>query len=100
MTITVRLPDELEAELRAKLGVQQIDPEDAQLLEFVRQAIAEKLAHEPAIGQRTGKPSAYELGKHLFGKYSSGRTDVSVNKKKYVREAILAKHRRQTERDG
>ena len=85
MTITVRLPDDLEIALRARL-----DTTNVALSEFVRQAIAEKLEREPV----PEKPSAYELGKHLFGRYSSGRTDVSENTRKYVREAIIAKHRR------
>jgi predicted transcriptional regulator len=95
MTITVRLPDEIEAKLRAKLGVQQVDPQDTELLEFIRQAIAEKLARdrvvEPAAEE---KPSAYERGKHLFGKYSSGITDLSENDEKYLGEILRAKHHR------
>ena len=38
------------------------------------------------------KKSSYEAGKHLFGCYESGRTDVSVNHSKYVKEAIRAKY--------
>ena len=95
MTITVPLPDEIEAKLRARLG-----QDDLVLTEFVRQAITEKLQREPDFVAETDKPSAYELGKHLFGKYSSGRTDVSENTRKYVREAIIAKHRRTTEGGG
>ena len=45
MTITVRLPEKLEADLRARL-----DTLDVGLSEFVRQAIAEKLEREPAVG--------------------------------------------------
>jgi hypothetical protein len=84
MTITVRLPEKLEADLRARL-----DTLDVGLSEFVRQAIAEKLERESAT-----KPSAYELGKHLFGRYSSGRSDVSENYKAILREKLRAKHRR------
>ena len=69
MTITVRLPDELEARLRARLAQENIA-----VSEYVRQAITEKLAREP-----DEKPafSHTSLGKHLFGKYGSGRTDLS-----------------------
>ena len=84
MTITVRLPQDIEAKLRARLEV-----EDLALSDFVRQAIAEKLEREP----RPEKPSAYELGKHLFGKYSSGRSDLSENADRIVAEIISAKHR-------
>jgi Arc/MetJ-type ribon-helix-helix transcriptional regulator len=85
MTITIRLPDEFEAKLRARL-----ESTDTALSEFVRMAIAEKLEREPPLE----KPSAYELGKHLFGKYTSGRDDLAENADAIVREAILAKHRR------
>lgn len=34
----------------------------------------------------------YELGKKYFGKYSSGRTDNSVNFKERIREKIRKKH--------
>ena len=84
MTITVRLPQDIEAKLRARLEV-----EDLALSDFVRQAIAEKLEREP----KPEKPSAYELGKHLFGKYSSSRSDLSENADRIVAEIISAKHR-------
>ena len=64
MTITIRLPAKLEANLRARLGRRRVG-----LSDFVRDAIAEKLQREP---EQT--PSAYELGKSLFGRYGSGRT--------------------------
>lgn len=85
MTITIRLPDELEAELRARLDVEHMP-----LSEFVRRAIAEKLEREP----KPEKPSAYELGKRVFGKYSSGRADLSENSEQILREMLSAKHRR------
>jgi Arc/MetJ-type ribon-helix-helix transcriptional regulator len=85
MTITIRLPDEFEAKLRARL-----ENSDIALSDFVRSAIAEKLEREPP----PEKPSAYELGKHLFGKYSSDRDDLAENADAIVREAVLAKHRR------
>ena len=83
MTITVRLPEKLEADLRARLDTLDVD-----LSEFVRQAISEKLEREPAKST-----SAYELGKHLFGKYSSGRSDLSQNHERILREKLRAKHR-------
>lgn len=85
MTITVRIPDDIEAKLRARL-----EASDVPLSEFVRMAIAEKLEREPQPESK----SAYELGKHLFGKYSSGRSDISENADRIVAEIIDAKHRR------
>jgi hypothetical protein len=34
------------------------------------------------------KPSPYELGKHLFGRYGSGRDDLSINRKHILREIL------------
>jgi len=84
MTITVRLPVKVEAELRARL-----DRSRAGLSKFVREAIAEKLQREPAA-----KPSAYEIGKHLFGKHGSGRDDLSANRKAVLDEILRARHHR------
>jgi len=82
MTITIRLPAKLETDLRTRLG-------RTRLSDFVRDAIAEKLEREAA-----GTPSAYELGKDLFGKYGSGRHDLSTNRKAILNEVLRAKHRR------
>lgn len=84
MTITIRLPEKLEADLRARLEVQ-----DVGLSDFVRDAIAEKLERE-----RAEKPSAYDIGKHLFGRHGSGRSDLSGNRKAILDEILRAKHRR------
>ncbi|HEY2184525.1 MAG TPA: ribbon-helix-helix protein, CopG family [Xanthobacteraceae bacterium] len=84
MTITIRLPLKLEADLRARADALGVGVSD-----FVRDAIAEKLEREPAK-----KPSAYELGKHLFGKHGSGRSDLSTNRKAILDEILRAKHHR------
>lgn len=84
MTITVRLPKDLEAELRTRLA-----DEDIALSDYVRDAIAEKLRRE-----QERNPSPYELGRELFGKYASGRSDLSENAESILRERLLAKHRR------
>jgi Arc/MetJ-type ribon-helix-helix transcriptional regulator len=83
MTITIRLPMKLEADLRARLGTQ------GGLSDFVRDAIAEKLERES-----TEKLRPYDLGKHLFGKRGSGRHDLSSNRKAILNEILRAKHRR------
>ncbi len=85
MTITIRLPEELEARLRRRLGADGLP-----LSEFVRQAISEKLAREPT----PVRPSAYELGKHVFGRYSSGRDDLAENAESILREMLSGRHRR------
>jgi Arc/MetJ-type ribon-helix-helix transcriptional regulator len=84
MTITIRLPEQLEAQLRARL-----ERRGAGLSDFVRDAIAEKLEREPAQN-----PSAYDLGKDLFGRHGSGRSDLSTNRKTILGEMLRAKHHR------
>jgi Arc/MetJ-type ribon-helix-helix transcriptional regulator len=84
MTITIRLPTKLEADLRARLDRRRVG-----LSDYVRDAISEKLEREPAE-----IPSAYDLGKDLFGKHGSGRHDLSTNRKAILTEILRAKHRR------
>jgi len=83
MPITVRLRPEQEEQLRLRLAADGLP-----LSDFVRDAIDEKLTREVA-----NRPSPYELGKHLFGKYSSGKDDLGLNHSKYLREKIRARHR-------
>jgi Arc/MetJ-type ribon-helix-helix transcriptional regulator len=83
MTVTVRLDEETEAKVR-----RLIEQKGGSLSDFVRAAIVEKLTRE------TGKPTPYELGKHLFGRYRSGLGDVALNHKRYFKEKMRAKHRR------
>jgi Arc/MetJ-type ribon-helix-helix transcriptional regulator len=84
MTITVRLPNQLEEELRVRLEAQGLE-----LSEFVREAIAEKLERDAS-----GPSSAYETGKDLFGRHGSGRGDLSTNRKALLDELLRAKHHR------
>jgi RHH-type transcriptional regulator, rel operon repressor / antitoxin RelB len=84
MTITIRLPAKLETDLRTRLSARR-----ARLSDFVRDAIAEKLEREAA-----DRPSAYDLGKNLFGRYGSGRDNLSTNRKAILEEVLGAKHRR------
>lgn len=39
-------------------------------------------------------PSPYDSGKELFGRFSSGETQRSVQRKKLIREKIYEKYRR------
>lgn len=83
MTVTVRLDEETETKVRRLL-----EQKGGSLSAFVRAAIAEKLEREST------KPTPYELGKHLFGRYRSGLGDLAENHKKYFKERMRAKHRR------
>jgi|GEM_PF-2101319 len=40
----------------------------------------------------------YELGKDLFGKYSSGRKDLARNHSKILKEILREKHKRQLQK--
>jgi hypothetical protein len=84
MTITIRLPEELDARLRRLLDARGLG-----LSGFVREAIAEKLDREAAR-----QPSAYELGRNLFGKHGSGRDDLSTNRKAILAGLLRAGHPR------
>ena len=74
----------------------RIDPEDEQAVEaaaknlgiskseFVRESIAEYLASQE-------QPDAWEIGKDLFGKHSSGDGNLSSKRKELVKEKIRQK---------
>lgn len=79
------LDEETLAKLREKLG----SNEEA-MSEFARRAIEEKLAREPKPPK---KPSAYELGKDIAGKYEGLPPDLARNAEKYLKEMFDAKRR-------
>jgi len=86
MTITLRLNEQLERKLEAAA-----EQEGISRTEFVRRCLEQRLEDEPP---REPKPSAYELGKHLFGKYSSGQSDLAERSEEIFREKIHAKKNR------
>jgi hypothetical protein len=81
MTLTVRLDEELEGKLR-KIASE----EGESLSEFVRKAIEDRL------GRTAPKKSAYEAGKHLFGRRGSGKGDLSIRSEEYFAEYVGAKY--------
>lgn len=82
MQLSIDLDDAIEAELRLRL-----QREDMALSDFVREAIREKLLKESSVD------ASYDLGKDLFGRYASGDTERSSQRKTLLREKIHAKHR-------
>ena len=86
MTISVRLSDQSETELRTRTR-----RTGRPLSEFVREAIEEKLARDA----RDASP--YGLGKELFGRYGSGDGggggNRSTDRKRLIRERLSEKHR-------
>ena len=53
---------------------------------YLRGLIIEKLETE-----RVHKKTPWELGKHVFGKFDSGRSDLSKNRKAILKEKIREK---------
>lgn len=79
--ITLRLDPSLEKEVSntaKNLGLTKSD--------LVRKSILEYLG-------KIESPSAWELGKDLFGRYSSGRNNLSEDRKTLFKEKIRAKRR-------
>jgi hypothetical protein len=58
--------------------------------EFASEAIREKLAREP---KPAAKPSAFEPGKDIAGKYEGLPPDLARNAEKYLKEMFDAKRR-------
>ena len=84
MTITIRLPDELEVKLRARLA-----DENIALSEYVRQAISEKLEREPEQSRK----SAFEIWQECFTGGGSGESDRSTRVGEIVKAKLDAKRR-------
>lgn len=80
MTMSLRLSEELERGLE-----QAAREEGVSKSELVRRCLADYL------GECRKKPTAWELGRDLAGKYDSGRSDVSSNRKRIVKEKIHAR---------
>ena len=79
--ITVRLKPELEKALEVtaqKFGMTKS--------ELIRQSI------EDYLKKLEQKPSAWELGKELFGRYSSGKGNLSTNRKEILKQKLWKKH--------
>lgn len=77
--ITLRLDPQLEQAINSvayQLGVSKS--------ELIRKSITEFL-------DNLEKPSPWELGNDLFGKYASGQHDLSINRKMLVKEKIKSK---------
>ncbi len=79
--INVRLSQDLEkrvTEVAEELGLTKS--------ELVRRCLEEYV-------EKNHSPSAWELGKDLFGKYGSGKGNLSSDRKELIREKIRKKHR-------
>ena len=77
--ITLRLDTELEQTINTLA-----DQRGVSKSEFVRESIA-------AYIKKLDKPSAWELGDMVFGKYASGAESLSRDRKALLKERIRAK---------
>ena len=79
--ISLRIKPELESELNffaETKGKSRSEIIIESILEYIQNHSTEK--------------TPYELGKDLFGKYSSNHNDLSQNRKKYLKEKITQKN--------
>jgi len=81
--LNVRLPQELENRVkRAAAAAKRTKTQ------VVREAL------ESYLGSQENLKTSYELGEDLFGKYGSGRGDLSTTYKSKLKERLRAKHAR------
>ncbi len=79
--ITLRLDPKLEQQVNhtaKNLGLTKS--------ELIRKSLVEYI-------DKLGKQNAWESGRDLFGKYSSGRNDLSSNRKELLQEKIRMKRK-------
>ncbi len=84
MAVSVRFDPDDERKLEAAAIAQGVSKS-----EYIRRCVAQELEREPVDRAKL----AWELGKDVFGKYGSGRSDVSQNDEKILREIFNAKRR-------
>jgi hypothetical protein len=80
MTISLRLDDKLSRRLSALAKAKGISKS-----ELIRKCLDECLIDQAP------EPTAWELGRHLFGCFDSGQGDLSVRGKDIAKERIRAK---------
>lgn len=93
MTVAVRLPEELEADLR-RLATRT----GHTLSDCVREACVAYIAHQQPAVTETNESEAYRLGKHVFGGADSGESARWKNRKQIFVTALTAKHRARSPR--
>ena len=79
--MTLRIDEDLEQKIEhasANLGISKS--------ELLRRSVQEFIAG-------MSKPDPWDVGKDLFGKYRSGRHDLSMNRKTIIRDLLSRKHK-------
>ena len=82
MTVSLRLSEDLERRLAAAAKAAGVSKS-----EFIRQCLTDRLD-----GESQAQPTAWELGKDLFGCFDSGDGTLSERADEVVRERIYAKY--------
>ncbi len=77
--ITLRLDPELENDIQNAAKLMGLSKS-----ELVRRSVSEYI-------NNLKKPSPWELGENLFGKHSSGKSDLSHNRKGLFKQKVRAK---------
>jgi len=80
MLVSVRLDERMAKELTRAARASGVSKS-----EFVRRSLSQYIA------VRKMDNPAWEVGKDLFGKYGSGRSDLATNSERIVREKIHPK---------
>lgn len=87
MTISLRLDANLSSKLAAVAKAKGVSKSA-----LIRECLDQYLNGEEP------KPSAWELGKHLFGRYHSGKGDLSIRAGEIFRERLHARRRQKGRR--
>ncbi len=75
----------------------KLDPETEERVKKISKQLGiskEELIYRSILDylEKITKPSAWDLGQNYFGKYSSGRKNLSRDRKKILREKLAYKH--------
>ncbi len=87
MTISLRLDDRLTRRLAALAKARGISKS-----ELIRECL------DAYVAGQEQQPTAWELGKHLFGCYDSGQGDLSVRAREIARERLHARRAKKNRR--
>jgi hypothetical protein len=77
MAISLRLEQELERQLEVCARTKGVTKST-----LIRSLI------QGFVRKHYQRPTAWELGKDLFGRHSSGKGDLSINRKRYLKEIL------------
>ena len=87
MTISLRLDDRVSRQLSLAAKAKGLSKS-----ELIRQCLDEFLAQERQT------PTAWDVGKHLFGCFHSGQTDLSTRAKEIAKERVHARRAKKSRR--